>query len=61
MKPPTLVPLAELAREIGVSDATLRQRVHRGTIDAWKIGPMWVVTADEAERVRKAGRGRTAR
>lgn len=59
MTTPAWVPLAELAREIGVADATLRQRVQRGTIRARKIGPMWFVDRAEADRVRKAGRGAT--
>lgn len=51
------VTLAELATAIQVRPATLRQRVARGTLPARKVGPLWVVDADVAVRVIKAGRG----
>lgn len=43
------VTLAQLAARLGVVPDSLRQRVHRGTLAAYKIGNQWVVSEATAE------------
>jgi hypothetical protein len=43
--------LRVLAEAMGVLPDSLRQRIHRGTLQAVKIGPLWLVPAAEAHRV----------
>jgi hypothetical protein len=52
----TPMTLLELATAIGVTTATLRQRIARGSLTARKVGPVWVVDPAECDRVIRAGR-----
>ena len=52
--------LADVAREMGVDPATLRQRAIRGTIPgAYKVGAVWAVPNETADDLLRAGRGHT--
>lgn len=53
------VPLRDLAVTLEVTVDSLRQRIHRGTLKARKIGPVWVVDPAEAAAAGRAGRGRS--
>lgn len=53
--------LTEAAEALGLSAATLRQQIAKGRLQAHKIGPIWVVTAEEIERYRSESRGRPGR
>jgi excisionase family DNA binding protein len=44
--------LAEAAQLLGVNHATLRAQVHRGRLQALKVGRDWIVTRAEVERYR---------
>lgn len=44
----------KLAREIGVSERTMRRYIRQGLIKAVKVGNKWLVPSEEAERVRRA-------
>jgi excisionase family DNA binding protein len=46
------VGLAEAASILGVSHATLRAQIHRGRLNATKVGRDWLVTRSELERYR---------
>lgn len=59
--------LSELAGKAGIAQATLRQRIARGTLKASKVGPIWIVSNREANKlvarraaVAKARADRTA-
>lgn len=52
--------LADVAREIGISPATARQRAARGTIPGViKVGPVWAVPNETRDALVDAGRGRS--
>jgi len=49
----------EVARELSVSDAYIRQLIGRGqAYPVQRIGNSWVFTADEIERLRARKRGK---
>lgn len=45
--------LAEAADLLGVDHSTLRAQVHRGRLNAFKVGRDWLVTEEEVERYRR--------
>lgn len=45
------ITLTELAKRRGVTPDSLRQRIHRNTLKATKVGNTWVVGEAEANRV----------
>jgi excisionase family DNA binding protein len=45
--------LADAARALGIAPDTLRAQVHRGRLQAQKVGRDWLVTSDEIERYRR--------
>jgi excisionase family DNA binding protein len=53
--------LADAARVLGVTPATLRQQIANGRLRAKKLGPIWTVTPKEIERYRAASRGKPGR
>ncbi len=48
--------LAEAARALSLSHATLRWQVHNKKLRARKMGNLWTVTAAEVERYRRENR-----
>jgi hypothetical protein len=54
--PPQIYTLRELATAIGVTPDSLRQRIARRTLHAFKLGPNWFVTRDEYMRAVAARR-----
>jgi hypothetical protein len=56
-----MITLADAARELGVTTATLRQQIHAGQLKASRIGPIWVLSEVELARYRLENRGRVGR
>jgi len=48
--------LAEAARALGLSHATLRWQIHNKKLRGRKMGNLWTVTAEEVERYRSESR-----
>ena len=44
------VTLNELADRAGLDPSTLRHQIRNGRLAASKVGPVWIVTAREADR-----------
>jgi len=47
--------IAQLARALGVSYATVRRLVRRGYIRAIRIGHLWRIPDEEVQRLRHEG------
>jgi hypothetical protein len=56
-----MITLADAARDLGVTTATLRQQIHAGQLKATRFGPIWVVSEVEIARYRLENRGRVGR
>lgn len=50
--------LSQAAKSLGRSPATLRRQVHRGELDATKIGYSYIVSSEEVERYRREHLGK---
>lgn len=48
-----LLTLVQAAKRLGVAPATLRAQVHRGKMNAAKVGRDWLVEEKEIERYRR--------
>jgi len=48
-----LLTLVQAAKRLGVAPATLRAQVHRGKVNAAKVGRDWLVEEKEVERYRR--------
>ena len=48
-----LLSLANASRELGVAHDTLRAQVHRGKLQAVKLGRDWLITRAELDRYRR--------
>jgi excisionase family DNA binding protein len=44
------LPLGEAARRLGLSPATLRWQIKNGKLQAYKVGPLWMLSEDELDR-----------
>jgi excisionase family DNA binding protein len=51
-----MIPLAEAARQLGVSPTTLRVQIRNGRLAATKTGRDWFVEPEEIERYRRESR-----
>ena len=48
-----MLTLIEAAERLGVTAATLRQKISHGKLRARKIGTVWIVSEREVERYRR--------
>ena len=48
-----LLTLVQASKRLGVAPATLRAQVHRGKVNAAKVGRDWLVEEKEVERYRR--------
>lgn len=53
-----LLSLSEASASLGVTAATLRQQIARGSLHAQKVGSIWTLTQAEVERYRRENLGR---
>jgi excisionase family DNA binding protein len=55
------VTLKEAAQSLGITPASLRQAIARGSLRGRKVGNTWTVTPREVERYRVESLGRRGR
>lgn len=48
-----LLTLVQASKRLGIAPATLRAQVHRGKVNAAKVGRDWLVEEKEVERYRR--------
>lgn len=53
-----MLTLTEAAASLGVAASSLRHQIRNGKLTATRVGPLWVVTAEEVERYRRESLGR---
>ena len=51
--------LVQAAERLGVAPATLRAQIHRGKLNAQKLGRDWLVDSAEVERYKAVSQNRT--
>lgn len=56
-----LLTTRQAADSLGIAQATVRQAIARGSLDAWRMGSDWLIAEPEVERYRARTDGRSGR